>query len=201
MTSSVKRLSYCLVSVLLAVSISACSKGDKEPVAGGEPAELTPSSTQQAEMLETALKNDPNNTEVLAKLGNLYFDQGLDDVNKHGEHAQPVESWTKGIGYYKRALEVKPSDVNVRVDMGTLLEYLGKTDEAISEYRRGIRIDPKHPQARINLIIALGKSKKDYKSAVLEYEALLKAVPEQAGNKTLELDVEGYKQMMKGNKK
>jgi tetratricopeptide (TPR) repeat protein len=78
---------------------------------------------------------------------------------------------------------------------------MGRTDESISHYRTAINQDPKHAQARINLITALGQQKQDYKGAISEYDALIKALPEQKDNVELKQEVDGFRSMMKENKK
>jgi tetratricopeptide (TPR) repeat protein len=184
----------------LTLSFTACKQKAQE---GGVPSEteVSPTYTEQTRMIEDALRNDPNNRTLLVQLGNLYYDWGQEEVTKKGELAQPTEKWSKAVDFYKRALAVEPSDVNVRVDMANLLRFMGRGDEAIAEYRQALNIDPKHPQARINLVLALAELKKDYKGAVNEYGNLIRILPDQAQNLELKKEVEGYKEQMKGAKK
>jgi tetratricopeptide (TPR) repeat protein len=163
--------------------------------------DLTPGFKQHADMLESALKDDPNNSGLLIQLGNLYYDWGQSDLENKAQTADPTIRWTRAVDFYKRALTINPKDVNVRVDMANLIRYMGKPDEAINEYRTAISQDPKHPQARINLIATLGEDKKDYKGAVSEYDALLKALPDQANNTALKEQVDNFKAQMKEARK
>ncbi len=152
-------------------------------------------------MMEAALKKDPNNVNIVVQLGNLYYDWGQDEVNKKGDAAQPVDKWDRAVGYYEQALAIDPSNVNVRVDMANLMRYTGQPDEAIAEYRNAIKQNPQHPQARINLILALGQIKRDYKGAIAEYDDLLKNIPAQKDNTDLKREVDAFKESMKEARK
>jgi len=185
-----------LLCLCLAVSLIAC-KQKAEQTSGGEPEGDLTQNSQQVQMLEGALKDDPNNASLLVQLGNLYYDMGKTEVDKKGQMAEPGYNWNKAVDYYKRALAINPSDVNVRVDMANLLRFMQKGDEALAEYRQAMNIDPKHPQARINYILALAELKQDYKGAIKEYDALLKVAPEQTANEQLKQDVDGFRQKIK----
>jgi tetratricopeptide (TPR) repeat protein len=201
MTPIFRVLTVLFSALLLAALFTACSQ--KQEQQGGAPggAQISPRYAQETQELEAALKDDPKNADLLIKLGNLYYDWGQEEANAKGKLAQPGDKWLRAVDYYRRALEIQPGNVNVRVDMANLMRFMNQADEAIAQYRRAIKDDPKHPQARINLILALGQQKKDYKGAVSEYEALLKAVPEQKDNTDLKQEVDGFKEAMKEAKK
>jgi len=185
---------------MLVLSIAGCGEKEQSPssmVTG----EIAPGYSEDIRMYEQALKADPNNKDILIQLGNRYFDWGEQEVQTMGDKAQPVPRWQKGIDYYRRALEIDPSNVDVRTDMAILMSWIGQFDEAEKEYRTGININPKHPQARINLIVLLGGSMGRYKDAIKEYDALLKAVPEQKDNTALKEAVDGYRKALKEAKK
>jgi len=182
----------------LAIALFSCSKSEKPEAAPDTT--LSPDFTQQSSMLEGALKDDPTNVSLLVKLGNLYFDWGQQEVDK-GANEGAAAKWTKGIEYYGRALEKDEKNVDVRTDMGSLMRYLGKTDEALAQFRKGVEIDPKHAQARINLILTLAEGKQDFKGAASEYDSMVKAIPEQANNLALKQEVETYREKAKGVKK
>jgi tetratricopeptide (TPR) repeat protein len=192
-----------IASLVIITGITACKQKDERAGAPEGPTgtELVPGFTQHAEMLENALKDDPNNAGLLVQLGNLYYDWGQSELDNKGDAANPANKWTRAINYYERALTVDPKNVNVRVDMANLLRYMNRSDDAIKEYHTAIAQDPKHPQARINLIAALGEDKKDYKGAVSEYEALLIALPDQKNNTALKEQVDGFRAKTKEARK
>jgi len=148
---------------------------------------------EKANMLEDALKIDPNNINTLIQLGNTYYDWGFNEVNLKGDKAQPGYYWVKAIDYYKAALDKNPDDANVRTDMSNLLWYIGNIDEAIAGYRKAIKSDPKHVQSRLNLIKILAEEKGDYAGAVKEYDKLVKVVPEAANDMSLQQTIDQYK--------
>ena len=195
------RLSCLFSALLILFAVSACSKSpQQEP--GGEPQDASIKHfPQDARMLEGALRDDPNNKNLLIQLGNLYYDWGQDEVNSKGESAEPADKWTKAVEYYKRSLDIDPANVNVRVDMANLMQFLGQVDPAIAEYRKALEQDPRHPQARINLILALGQLKQNYKAALKEYDELLKVSPDQKSNAALAQEVDKFRQAQKEAKK
>jgi tetratricopeptide (TPR) repeat protein len=192
-------LAMAVLTVFAVFSLSACSK-DKQERSSGDTT-LSPRFASETQMLETALKDDPKNLNALIQLGNIYYDWGQNEVDTKGDTAQPEDKWLRAIKYYGQALEIDPSNSNVRVDMANLMRFMGRTDESLSHYRTAISQDPKHVQARINLITALGQQKQDYKGAISEYDALLMAVPEQKDNAALKQEVDNFRSMMKENKK
>ena len=194
-----KSFSILALSLFLIFIIASCSKKETaEPTRGGS--EIS-NFAEQAQMMEAALKKDPNNVNIMVQVGNLYYDWGQDEVNKKGDVAQPVEKWDRAVGFYQEALEIDPANVNVRVDMANLMRYTGQPDEAIEEYRKAIKLNPQHPQARINLILALGQIKRDYKGAIAEYDELLQNIPSQKDNTDLRQEVEAFKESMKETRK
>lgn len=189
-----------LVAVTLIMPLYGCSddRAAQPPDVSGQ---VSPQAADDVRMLEEALAKDPNNLSLLVQTANRYYDIGVQDIKAKGDMAQPADEWDKAIGYYHRALEIDPNNVDVRTDMANLIQWLGRTDEAISEYRMGKQINPKHPQTRTNLIILLAEGKKDYKGAVREYEELIAAIPEEAGNPDLKKQVDQYRELAKGQTK
>jgi tetratricopeptide (TPR) repeat protein len=94
------------------------------------------------EFYERAYKLKPREFEVLVLLGNTTFDL---------QRFEEAERW------YQAALKINPNDPTVRMDLG-LTHYLRQPkniDQAITEYRKALNIDPRHEKALQNLIAAL----------------------------------------------
>jgi tetratricopeptide (TPR) repeat protein len=94
------------------------------------------------EFYERAYKLKPKDFELLVLLGNTTFDL---------ERYEEAEKW------YQAALNIKPNDPTVRMDLG-LTYYLRQPrnlDQAITEYRKALNVDPRHEKALQNLTAAL----------------------------------------------
>lgn len=111
------------------------------------------------------LSSDPNNGEVLTRIGNLYYD---------------AQQYSAAIDYYARALKVRPADVSVRTDMGTALWYLGNADAALAEFNQALTYQPNNPDTLFNLGIVLWQGKGDAAGAVAAWAKLLAANPNYA---------------------
>ncbi len=68
-----------------------------------------------------------------------------------------VELWQKQVKSY-------PNDASVRVRLGEALASAGQLDDAITQFKAALKIDPKHPGAYMDLA-QVASQKKDYASA------------------------------------
>jgi len=138
------------------------------------PAQLPGSTPQQqaaspemlakaAEPLLAQLKTNPNNTDVLVQLGNLYYDG---------------QNYQQAIDYYERALKIQPNNADVRTDLGTSYWYLGEPDKALANFQKSLAIRPNHPGTLFNVGIVEWQGKKDPKAAVVAWEKLLQTNPD-----------------------
>lgn len=94
----------------------------------------------QVRALQSMLVDDPKNFDVLAGLGNVYFD-----------HSR----WPEAETWYRKALEVRPDDVNVLTDLAVTLRNQGRGEEALAMLDRVLKMDPGHWQALYNRIVVL----------------------------------------------
>jgi cytochrome c-type biogenesis protein CcmH/NrfG len=133
--------------------------GGQEP----SPEQMKQMADKQAEPLLAALKTNPKDADVLAQLGNIYYDTQVLD---------------RAVEYYGKALEIDPKNVNVRTDMGTAYFRLGDSDRAIKEFETALKTDPRHGQTLFNLGIVKWQGKMDVPGAVAVWENLLKTVPD-----------------------
>jgi len=136
------------------------------PASGGQepsPEQLKRMADKQAEPLLAALKANPKDADVLAQLGNIYYD---------------TQNFEIAVDYYGKTLELDPKNVNVRTDMGTAYFRLGNSDRAIKEFETALKSDPKHGQTLFNLGIVKWQGKMDVPGAVAVWENLLKTVPD-----------------------
>jgi len=109
------------------------------------------------------LKDSPNDPELLANIGNTYYDN---------------HEYGKAIEYYQRSLQIRPEDVNVRTDMGTAIWYSGNADGAIREYQISLQYQPDHAQTLVNMGIVEWQGKHDDSGALQWWQKLLTENPD-----------------------
>ena len=115
----------------------------------------------KAAPLLAQLQSSPNNAQLLAEIGNIYYD---------------TQNYQDAINYYKRSLALK-EDPNVRTDMGTSYFYSGDPDTALAEFDRTLKDDPKFENALMNVGIVKFNGKMDALGAIAAWEQLLKQNP------------------------
>ncbi len=126
------------------------------------PAQLKEVADAQAAPLIEKLKSDPANPELLAGVGNLYYD---------------AQQYAVAVDYYARALRSKPADAAVRTDMGTAFWFMGDADKAIAEFEKALVYVPDNPNTLFNLGMVKWKGKKDAAGAIASFEKLLATDP------------------------
>lgn len=141
--------------------------------AGGVPpmgTAQTPAPEQMREMADTQaapllaqLKGDPDNAELLVKIGNLYYD---------------AQQYPEAVKYYEGALKINPKATDVRTDMGTAYHFMGQSDRAIKEYDEVLKIDGKHANALFNEGMVKWQDKMDMNGAIAAWKRLLETNPD-----------------------
>lgn len=132
-----------------------------------------------AQPMLDALKRNPNDTETLTKLGNLYYD---------------AQQFPQAVEYYGKVVAQQPSNVNVRTDMATAYWYMGDADRALGEFQKSLSYQPNHPQTLFNMGIVKWQGKKDPKGAVAAWEKLLQTNPNYDQRSTVETYIAQAKQ-------
>jgi cytochrome c-type biogenesis protein CcmH/NrfG len=143
------------------------------------PAEMQKMADTQAEPLIEKLKADPTNSELLANIGDVYYD---------------ARQFPTAIEYYQRALKVEPANTGVRTDMATAYWYTGNADTAIAEFQKSLSYEPNKANALFNLGIVEWQGKMDIDKAVATWQKLLDTNPNYEGkDKVLELMAQAKK--------
>jgi cytochrome c-type biogenesis protein CcmH/NrfG len=161
-----------------ATPVEAASASAPAPsnMGGGANAQPTPeqmkqmAETQAAPLIEK-LKSDPNNPELLASIGNFYYD---------------AQQFQTAVDYYGRSLKAKPADASVRTDMATAYWYMGNADTAIEEFNKALKYEPNKPNALFNLGLVKWQGKMDINGAVADWEKLLATNPNYEGKDKVE---------------
>ena len=127
------------------------------------PEQLRQVADAQAQPLLAQLKGDPNNAELLYKIGNLYYD---------------AQQYPEAVKYYERALRIDPKATDVRTDMATAYHFMGESDRAIKEYDEVLKIDGKHANALFNEGMVKWQDKMDMNGAIAAWNRLLETNPD-----------------------
>lgn len=121
----------------------------------GEQAYRYALTTGQSAILDDALRllrrahaADPKNYDLLLLLGNSHLTLGL---------ARDPQNFNEARGYYVKALEARPGDVNAHTLLGMTYFYGRPPDpeSAAREYRKALASDPRHEMALQNLASSL----------------------------------------------
>jgi tetratricopeptide (TPR) repeat protein len=121
--------------------------------------------TQAAPLLDK-LKSDPNAPDLLASVGNLYYD---------------ARQYPTAVDYYARTLKARPLDAAVRTDMGTAFWYMGNADRALAEFDKALTYAPNNANTLFNRGLVRWKGKMDAAGAVGDWEKLLALNPNYEG--------------------
>lgn len=136
-----------------------------------DPAQMKAAADASAAPLVAKLQSDPNNPDLLAGAGNIYYD---------------AQQYPTAVNYYGRALKVKPSDVAVRTDMGTALWYMGNADEALQQFDTALRLEPNNANTLFNRGVVRWQGKQDAAGALADWKKLLATDPTYAGRSQVE---------------
>jgi len=130
--------------------------------APSSPAQFQQTVDVQLAPLLDQLKSDPANADLLAQIGNTYYD---------------AKQYPAAIDYYERSLKSQPANASVRTDLGTAYWYNGEPDAAISEFNEALIYQPNKPDTLFNLGIVKWQGKKDTDGAIAAWEKLLATNP------------------------
>lgn len=173
-----------VISLVVGLAIGYLFRGSQSPAPSPQPVAAAPQSPHAAggmggqmpnleQMKQMAddkaapllekLKGDPNNTDLLTKVGDLY---------------QATHQFKEAAGYYDKALHVDPKNVSIRTQMASCLYYGGDVDGAISQLQQALHYDPKDANSLFNLGMIKLQGKRDSKGALAAWQLLLKSNPQ-----------------------
>ncbi|MDH3326347.1 MAG: tetratricopeptide repeat protein [Gammaproteobacteria bacterium] len=112
--------------------------------------------------LKKRLNENLNDIEAATLLGNIYYD-----------NQEPAQA----IVYYRIALDIDPTLVTVRTDMGTMYWQIDNVAHAEEAYRRVIKEQPGFGNAYLNLGFLLMHAKNEIKSARAVWTDLITGWP------------------------
>jgi cytochrome c-type biogenesis protein CcmH/NrfG len=82
---------------------------------------------KKAAPLLEKLKSDPNNSDLLIQIGNIY---------------KATHQFKDAAGYYDKVVHLDPKNVAIRTELASCLYYGGDVDGAISQLQQSLRYDP-----------------------------------------------------------
>lgn len=126
------------------------------------PEQMKQMADAQAQPLLEQLKAEPNNAELLYKVGNIYYD---------------TQQYPEAVNYYESSLKIDPKATDVRTDLGTAYHLMGQPDRAIEEYDQVLKLDSKHANALFNEGMVKWQDKMDINGAVASWKRLLETNP------------------------
>jgi len=140
------------------------------PAPAGHTAGNMPSLEQMKQMADKKaapllekLKGDPNNSDLLIQVGNIY---------------KSTHQFKEAGDYYGRVVQVDPKNVAIRTELASCLYYNGDVDGAIGQLQQGLHYDPKDANSLFNLGMIKWQGKQDSKGAVAAWQQLLKSNPQ-----------------------
>jgi cytochrome c-type biogenesis protein CcmH/NrfG len=125
--------------------------------------EMKQMADKKAAPLLEKLKGDPNNSDLLIQVGNIY---------------KSTHQFKEAAVYYDKALQVDPKNVAIRTEMASCLYYNGDVDGAINQLQQALHYDPKDANSLFNLGMIKWQGKQDSKGAVAAWQQLLKSNPQ-----------------------
>ena len=138
--------------------------------------------TQQAIVkMESMLKSDPNNVQLMTHLGNLYFD---------------THNPQKAVETYEKVLEIEPNNPNVLTDCGIMYRQLKKPDKALAYFKKANKLDPSHFQSAYNMGIVYREDLKQYQKAIDVWNKLLTQKLTPAQTAQVRTDIQNTKALM-----
>lgn len=162
-----KILSFVLAaSVAAAFGLTGCSKSDKgeggDKTTQAQAPQAKNTSVVIADLLER-LKEKPNDGDTLWHLGDAYFE---------------ARQFSDASTYYKKALLVKPNEVDIYNELGLSVHYLGNTDDGLKVVEEGIKKDPLHQRIWLTKGYLLAYGKGDLEGAKTAWEKAKALNPE-----------------------
>jgi tetratricopeptide (TPR) repeat protein len=121
--------------------------------------------------LEGMILKNPQNAQIRAQLGNLYYDFG---------------QYQKAIDAYQESLKLQANDPSVETDEATCYHYLGQHAKALEILDKVLGYSPDFPQAVFNKGIVLIEGGGNIQDGIAVWENLRRTNPDFAKKADLE---------------
>jgi tetratricopeptide (TPR) repeat protein len=95
---------------------------------------------------------DTAETKYKTELADSYRMIGLSTmVKKKVTEEESKQKWETAVNYLKKSLKYKEDVAQTHLLLGQCYQNLGNTDDAVKEYRRALKLDPKNKEAKKGL--------------------------------------------------
>jgi cytochrome c-type biogenesis protein CcmH/NrfG len=125
------------------------------------PEQMKQMADKKAGPMLAALQKEPNNSELLAQVGSVYF------------HTQ---QFAAAQDYYTRSLKAKPT-ADGYVNLANAYYYGGSGDQALAALNHALELDPKSADALFNLGMLNWQLKNNPQGAIDAWQRLIQANP------------------------
>jgi cytochrome c-type biogenesis protein CcmH/NrfG len=145
-------------------AMGAPAPGASPQMSGGtpNPEQMKQMGDKMAEPMLAALAKDPNNADLLAQIGSVYF---------------RAQQFPTAIEYYQRAVNVKPT-APLLVALSNSYHYAGLDERAIATLNRALEVDPKWGDALFNLGMLKWQVENNPQAAIETWQRMLKLNPD-----------------------
>jgi hypothetical protein len=114
------------------------------------------------ESLKTLLIENPDNSDVLTQLGQVYF-----QLEKHDEAA----------AQFRKLSSIQPDNASVWLTLGYILSLNEKYRDAVEPLRNALKLDPSSPEACFHLAESLRKDQR-FEESIAYYQKMLSVAAE-----------------------
>ncbi|HEV2423766.1 MAG TPA: tetratricopeptide repeat protein [Terriglobia bacterium] len=117
----------------------------------------------QVQAMEREIASRPQDPAPPLKLANFLYDQG---------------NFEGAIRWYEKAVALDPRNVDASTDLGTCYFNVGRSDDALRQFRHSLSVQPGHQPTLFNIIVVNMEGKHDFKAAQKAYDALYRLNPQ-----------------------
>jgi hypothetical protein len=126
-----------------------------------------------AKIIETYVQRanqNPKDAQIPLQLANYLYDKKYFNV---------------AIQWYQRSLSLDSKNINAWTDLGTCFFYTGQPQQAISEYKKALALNPNHQPTMFNMIVVNLEGTHDLKAANRYWKELDRQNPNYPGLKDI----------------
>ncbi len=149
--------------VLVAILVVLFSVEQRSPAPAAQQTAGSQNVEANLAALQQRLAQNPTDLGTMITLGNTLYD---------------AKRYPEAINWYEKALELAPTNTDVRTDLGTAYFYSGNNDKAKEQWGKVLAQDPKKIQAHFNLgVLYSGLTPPDNEAAAREWETVIQIDP------------------------